>query len=108
MIMFKMKIKEIQMKTKQEMMLTVKNPKNGQIYTFQVEDDNTLILMHPTTNMPAYIINIETANIKLSPIGTSRSTEDTGKCIVECARDCNGSALCAAGCVAMCSTIIFD
>ncbi len=103
-----MKIKETQMKTNLEMILTVKNPKNGQIYTFQVVDANTLILMHPTTNIPAYTINVETANIRLTPIGTSRSIEHTGGCIVECATECNGSALCAASCVTICSTIIFD
>lgn len=92
-----------------EMTLTVKQPDTGKELKFRVEDAGRLVLLHPRTGAEVLRIAIDDkGDTKVTSLGAIRSPEDTGKCIVECARDCNGSALCAAGCVAMCSTIILD
>ncbi|HUS96986.1 MAG TPA: hypothetical protein VMX97_09630 [Hyphomicrobiaceae bacterium] len=41
-----------------------------------------------------------------SCIPQKRWPMDAAKCLLECARGCNGSVLCVSGCMAECSTII--
>jgi len=88
--------------------LNVVDKNSGKTFTFRVEDNDKLVLLHPNTKEDFLELNNITNNLEVNFLNSLKSPEDTGKCILECARDCKGSAICAAECVAMCSTIIFD
>jgi hypothetical protein len=88
--------------------LNVVDKKSGKTFTFRVEGDNRLVLLHPQTKKDFLELTNFNTNLEVRFLDSLKSPKDFSKCILECAKDCNGSALCAAKCVAMCSTIIFD
>lgn len=92
---------------KQEMFLTIKQPETEKDVVFKVISSKHLILLDPTTREHALEVKIlDGGELEVQSLDQLRWPEDAGKCLLECSRGCNGDLLCAAGCMALCSTII--
>jgi len=90
-----------------EKFLTVKQPESERDVLFKVLDKNHLILLEPETHAEMFNITIsETGEVKIDTLMKKRWPDDAGKCLLQCASECNGDLLCVAECAALCSTII--
>jgi len=99
---------------KPEITVTVKDPNSGKTYTYRRETDKSLVMLHPDkgtdvlrlTMGPDNTPEVTILDLELAGAPQLRTAEDSGRCLQECARECEGDMLCSAACIPLCLTIL--